>query len=173
MEKFTTPILGVLLLVSWLVLPQQKNDLQPIKTSQLSIVNDEGKTVLKLSGDQEGGIISIRSQKEKELVVLRTNDTGGYIQVFQHDGKPGARMWVGPLTHDKIAGNVQVFGPEGESAVVLGSGHEGDVPVSMGAGVRGGVISLDRDGKQHLLDPLKLDEMKAALRAKSESGDAH
>ena len=40
----------------------------------------------------------------------------------------------------------------------------------MGAGVRGGVISLDRDGKEHLLDPLKLDEMKAALGADSKKG---
>jgi hypothetical protein len=33
----------------------------------------------------------------------------------------------------------------------------------MGAKVRGGVIGLFRDGQQHLLDPLKLDRMKAAL----------
>ena len=150
MQQFTTPLLAAMLLVSWLVLPQTRdNDLQPVRTSQLSIVNDDGKTVLELSGDKEGGIISIRSAQAKELVLLRTNGTGGYIQVYRHDGKPGARMWVGPLTHDKIAGNVQVYGPEGQSAVVLGSGHEGNVPVSMGAGVRGGVISLDRDGKQH------------------------
>ncbi len=40
----------------------------------------------------------------------------------------------------------------------------------MGANVRGGVISLDRDGKQHLLDPLKLDKMKAALSEDSKKG---
>ena len=99
MKNFTTPLLGAMLLVSWLVQSQRRDDLQPVRTSQLSIVNDEGKTVLELSGDKEGGIISIRSTKEKELVLLRTNGTGGYIQVYRHDGKPGARMWVGPLTN--------------------------------------------------------------------------
>ena len=126
-------------------------------------MNEEGKTVLELSGDKEGGVISIRSTKGKELVLLRTNELGGLVQVSRHDGKLGARMYVGPLTQNKIAGNLEVADYEGNTAVVLGCGHEGNVSVSMGAGVRGGVLGLFRDGKQHLLNPLELDELKAAL----------
>ncbi len=57
---------------------------------------------------------------------------------------------------------MDVFDFAGKTAVVLSSGDESGVSVSMGAGVRGGVLGLFRDGAQHLLDPLALDRMNAA-----------
>ncbi len=161
-DHLWTPLLGAMLLASFLAPPQ--DGLQPVRTRRLSIVNDEGQTVVEIFGDERGGGLSLRSTAGEELVALRIDHLGGWIQVAQNDGRPAVRLNTGPITHAKIAGTLEVFDFEGEAAVVLSSGDESGVSVSMGAGVRGGVLGLFRDGAQHLLDPLALDRMKAAHR---------
>ena len=155
-----TPLLGAVLLASFLAPPQ--DDSQPVRTRHLSIVNDQGNTVVEIFGDERGGALSLRSTAGQELVTLRIDHLGGWIQVAQNDGRPAIRLNTGPITARKTAGTVDVFDFEGKTAVVLSSGDESGVSVSMGAGVRGGVLGLFRDGAQHLLDPLALDRMNAA-----------
>ncbi len=162
LDHVWTPLLGAMLLASFLAPPQ--DDFQPVRTRRLSIVNDEGKTVIEIFADERGGGLSLRSTAGQELVVLRIDHLGGWFQVSQNDGRPAVRLNTGPITARKTAGTLEVFDFEGEAAVVLCSGDETGVSVSMGAGVRGGVLGLFRDGAQHLLDPLALDRMKAALR---------
>ena len=161
-DHLWTPLLGAMLLASFLAPPQ--DDLQPVRTRRLSIVNDEGKTVVEIFGDERGGGLSLRSTGGQELVILRIDHLGGLIQLAQNDGRPAIRLNTGPINWEKTAGTVDVFDFEGKTAVVLSSGDESGVSVSMGAGVRGGVLGLFRDGAQHLLDPLALDRMKAAHR---------
>ena len=161
-DRVWTPFVGAMLLASCLAPPQRGDDFQSIRTRRLSIVNDEGKTVVEIFGDERGGGLSLRSTAGQELVVLRIDHHGGWIQVAQNDGRPAVRLNTGPITPTTTAGTLEVFDSKGEAAVVLSSGDEYGGPVSMGAGVRGGVLGLFRDGAQHLLDPFALDRMKAA-----------
>ena len=161
-DRVWTPFVGAMLLASCLAPPQRGDDFQSIRTRRLSIVNDEGKTVVEIFGDEQGGALSLRSADGQELVTLRIDHLGGSLLLAQNDGRPAIRMNTGPITATTTAGTVDVFDSEGETAVVLSSGAELGVSVSMGAGVRGGVLGLFRDGGQHLLDPLALDRMKAA-----------
>ncbi len=119
-----TPLLGAMLLASFLAPPQRRDDLQPVRTRRLSIVNDEGKTVVEIFGDERGGGLSLRSTAGEELVVLRIDQRGGWIQVTQNDGRPGVRLDIGPITATTSAGVVDTFDSKGKTAVVLSSGDE-------------------------------------------------
>ena len=76
-----TPLLAAALLASLLAPPQ--DDSRPVRTRRLSIVNDEGQTVIEIFGDERGGGLSLRSTRLKVVPALQRNKQGRE----QHDAE--------------------------------------------------------------------------------------
>lgn len=151
---------ALLLLISCLAPDRGAQD--ELRARSLSIVDEQGRAVVVIGADARGGRVAVRSVEGEELISLAGDARGGELQVLRGDGTVGVRLFIGPITPTTAAGTVDVLDANGETAVVLSSGAAWGGPVSMGAGVRGGVLGLFRDGAGHLLDPLALDRMKAA-----------
>ena len=97
--------------------PAHEDDLS---VTGLSIINDEGMTVLRLEADGSGhGRLSLRDSAGTELVVVEEMNSGGGLEINNHDGNRVALL----QTDENGYADFGLEDPEGKGGAALGLTH--------------------------------------------------
>lgn len=94
----------------------------------LKIVNEQGKTQLVLTSDKLGGIVRVFNAEGKTIATLDGDGDGGFCKINGPDGTERAFLGCG----DKKGGGLLYFR----------NGDGKGTPVTIGAGQRGGYVTL-------------------------------
>jgi len=141
---FTLGLLGVMSIAA------TSQDASVIRTKKLQIVNDNGTVIAELNSNKNGGMLQISNTQGHKVVRLEADYYGGAMHTFHNDGRKGAALRQYPIAdidnETLTGGMVEVFDHKEESVVVLGSGVDRGVAVSMGAGYDGGAVVVFRNG---------------------------
>lgn len=176
---FTLGLFGVMAIAA------TSQDASVIRTKKLQIVNDNGTVLGEFSSNKNGGTLQISNTHGHKVVRLEADYYGGAMHTFHNDGRKGAALRQYPIAdidnETLTGGMVQVFDHKEESVVVLGSGVDRGVAVSMGAGYNGGAVVVFRNGapihfarpqhaESNISLPLELNGMRFISIGKHEGG---
>lgn len=121
-----------------------------IRTKSLQIVDDTGTIIGEFNSNQNGATLQVSNAQGRKVVRLEADYYGGILHTFHNDGRKGVALRQYPIADvdnkPLTGGMVEVFDYKEESVVVLGSGVDRGVAVSMGAGYDGGAVVVSRDG---------------------------
>ena len=108
-----------------------------ITCREIEVVNNAGKTVIKLYDTGDGGNVVAYNSAGKSCVSLGmgTNKYGGYVSVQGVDGEIGKKTGV-QLAAGKLTGSVTVWGRDRRGSASMSTDKHG-----------GGVIVFGRDGE--------------------------
>lgn len=149
--------LTALLLVSVAAIGAARQDADVIRVKSLKIVDDAGVVLGEFSSGANGGTFLVANAQGRAAVRIEVDHYGGVLQTFHPDGRKGVAIRQYPIAATQpplTGGMVEVFDYQEESVVVLGSGVDRGVSVSMGAGYDGGAVVVFRKGVPiHLARP--------------------
>jgi hypothetical protein len=109
---------------------RERNGQDRIRTSSITIVNDEGKVCGGIYGEKEGGVLLLYEVATKDFgpaVKVEANREGGEIALFDESAKP----------------SLELFGAGGQGALLL-RGHDQKDSVAIGTDPQyGGTVLLN------------------------------
>ena len=140
-----------LLVLSVATIGAARQDADVIRARTLQIVDDAGVVVGEFSSGANGGTFLLADAQGRPAVRIEIDHYGGVLRTFHPDGRKGVAIRQYPIAAVQppltlTGGMVEVFDHEEESVVILGSGVDRGVSVSMGAGYNGGAVVVVRDG---------------------------
>lgn len=113
----------------------------------MTVVNDEGKVCAMISGEKEGGILSLYDVSSKEFgpgLTLESNRNGGRVELFAGTNKPQTEITSGDLllrTEDGV--DVANIGADrGRGGAVILSNEKGREQMRMTAMVDGAILRM-------------------------------
>ena len=137
-------------LFSVMAMAATSQDANVIRTKKLQVVNDTGTVLGEFSSNKNGATLQISNAQGRKVVRLEADYYGGAVHTFHNDGRKGVALRQYPIADidnkPLTGGMVEVFDHKEESVVVLGSGVDRGVSVSMGAGYNGGAVVVFRNG---------------------------
>jgi hypothetical protein len=136
---FLYSVLAILVFYVFLVdnnVESQEVIQQEIRARSIDIVNDEGRSVVMLWANENGGMINI-ANKKGDLIFLVSigadRNGNGIMSVANKDGTPVADMRV----TDESGGMMVVANKDGKTVGYMGANKDGN----------GGIIVSNKDGK--------------------------
>jgi hypothetical protein len=132
-----------------------------LKATVLDIVNEEGKTVMLLTGEEEGGYLGIYRPGFERGVEMTADKHGGAVMVFDYEGREVARMLPGmdggvfeAVNHEGFPIASLVAGEEGGYAAM--AKPNGEPVANLSAAYFGGNLSLRGPEGRHGLSAYML-----------------
>ncbi len=148
-------IIGLFLLFTWLGLTAATDgsflDVKPVvKTERLEIVNEAGKTVLRLEALESAGGLTLLNNDMQEVLFLGSDSKGrgGLLELSNNEGKNLLQM-----RSNEIGGALKIFNDKKQNVLFLGESIQDD---------GNGYISIAQSGKGAVILDAKMQKVFVA-----------
>ena len=115
--------LGALVVVGGLMAATAERSVPDvIQAKKFQVVNDEGKLVVLLKADTNGGSLTIANNKGKLVAGINADADGGNFRIRNKDGKTAAL-----IDGDPTGGSLNIFNKERKTVALIAAGKDGGV----------------------------------------------
>ena len=156
-ERLKYMVIGVVLSVAVLLigmavspLTAQRDRFGDVTCTSLTVVDKDGKSVVRIFPGSEGGDVFIYAKEEELRVTMAAKKAGGGVLVFDKRGYPVTRMVVNELGNEislssENGSAYMKIGEYGGRVGVLGKG-KGEAAMAVNEYGNGGISTWDKHG---------------------------